>query len=428
MKDSSDDRVAHLTEELERVRRELAQLQQATGHIRPPGLLRSGRLMAAAPVLLLGTWLLSAGAPAQDDLEKRVSDLEERLLKGPGTTTRIKAPFEVVGAGGNVILQVSQAFPTVSNGVGIFWQGKDGGVTVSRSGHDIAGMGSSESGEGGLLFIGDQYGVPRAEVRAADGVSVLNAGGKVVASMVTIEGDEGRFAVMRGDKIVAAMEGGDDGGLLDIADDMGKSLAQIGIEDDNGYIATMDPKGRADVEMGVSDKGEPQLTVNQKGKPRATLGLRIGAGHLSLANAKDRIVANVTGTGSGDGGAVIIGNGSGKGVASLEAGADGSGLVQVFQPGAGSVVVMAQDKAGGLLQIKSGAGTPVANVKTGPGGAGYLQLTDPTGNPAVEAGFDDQGSGVVRAGPYYRCSATAQAVPLIGVARLPDCIRGRNKP
>jgi hypothetical protein len=176
--------------------------------------------------------------------------------------------------------------------------------------------------------------------------------------------------------------------------------------------------------MGV-EEGEPRLTVSQKGKVRASLGVSTGAGHLSVSNAKDRVVANVTGTGPGDGGSVTVGNGSGKGVANVTAAADGSGLVQVFQPGGGSVAVLAQDKAGGLLQIKNGSGTPVANLKAASGGGGYWQLTDPAGNPVVEGGFDG-GSGVVRAGPYYRCSPTAQAVPLVGAARLPDCIRGRD--
>jgi len=412
MKHSIPDPVAHLTEELERARREL----------------RSIKLMTAIPLLLLGAWVLSAGAPAsQDDLEQRVSELEARLLKGPGTTTRIQAPFEVVGAGGNVILQVSQAFPTVSNGVGIFWQGKDGGVTVSRSGHDIAGMGTSEDGEGGLLFIGDQYGVPRAEVRGPDGVSVLNGSGKVVASMVALDEapNDGRIAVLQGDEVLASLQGSDDGGQLDIINVDGKSVAQLGVDDGNGYIATLDPKGRAEVELGVSDKGEPRLAVSHKGKVRAALGLSTGAGHLSVSSRKDLIVANVTGTGPGDGGAVTVGNGSGKGVANLSAGADGSGLVQVFQPGAGSVAVMTQDKTGGLLQIKNGNGTPVANMKAGPEGGGYWQLSDPSGNPMVEGG-SAEGRGIVRAGPYYRCSQVAQAVPLIGVARLPDCIRGRD--
>jgi len=406
------DRVAHLTEELERVRREL----------------RSAKLMTVVPLLLLGTWVLSAGAPAsQDDLEQRVSELEARLLKGPGTTTRIQAPFEVVGPGGNVILQVSQAFPTVSNGVGIFWQGKDGGVTVSRSGHDIAGMGTSEDGEGGLLFIGDQYGVPRAEVRGAGGVSVLNGSGQAVASMVAMDegpGD-GRLAVLQGDKVLASLEGSDDGGMLDISNLKGKSVAQLGVDDDNGYIATLDPKGRAEVELGVSDKGEARLAVSHKGKVRATLGLSTAAGHLSVSNTKDLVVANVTGNGTNNGGAVTVGNGSGKGVANLTAGADGSGLVQVFQPGAGSVAVLTQDKSGGLLQIKNGSGTPVANLKASAEGGGYWQLSDPGGNPMVEGGSAD-GRGIVRAGPYYTCTP-AMGTALVGVAMLPDCIRGRDK-
>src|SRR6478752_6031913 len=191
------DHIAYLTDELERVQRELAQFR------------RRSRLQTAVPTLLLGTWVVTAGAPAQDDLEQRVSALEARLLKGPGTTTRIQAPFEVVGAGGNVILQVSQSMPTVSNGVGIFWQGKDGGVIVDKGWHDIAGMGTSEDGKGGLVMVLDQYGIPRTEVRAADGVNVLDGSAEVVASMYAADETQsvGRFAIMRGKQMIASLEG-----------------------------------------------------------------------------------------------------------------------------------------------------------------------------------------------------------------------------
>jgi hypothetical protein len=412
------DHVAHLTDELERVQRELAQFR------------RRSRLQTAVPALVLGAWVVTAGAPAQDDLEQRVSALEARLLKGPGTTTRIQAPFEVVGAGGNVILQVTQALPTVSNGVGIFNEGSHGGVLVSHGGHDIAGMGTAESGDGGLVFIGDQYGVPRAEVRAEDGVSVLTGGGKVVASMrATDEGPGyGLIAAMEGDKMLASMGGAAGGGLIDVSDDMGKSVAQMSVDENgNGYVATLDPKTRyAEAELGLSDKGEPQVSVSTKGKERAALRLSAGAGHLSLLNAKDMVVANVTATGSGDGGAVIVGNGNGKGVASLGSSAGGSGLVQVFDQGGKSIAVMGQDKSGGLLQIKNGSGVAISSFTTAGDGGGYWQLNDPSGNPVVEAGSDGP-KGVVRAGPFFKCSATAAMGPTIGIASLPDCIQGRTK-
>jgi hypothetical protein len=424
MNPSDADRTARLAQELERVRHELAQLQKDSAR---SGALRSARLVSAVPLLLLGTWVLSAGAPAsQDDLAQRVSELEARLLKGPGSTTRIQAPFEVVDGGGNVILQVMQGIPTTSNGVGIFTSGQYGGVIVSRGGHDIAGLGTADGGDGGMLYIADKYGIPRSEVRATDGVNVLDEGGKVVASMYALKSSTGRFAIMRGEKMIASLEAGEEGGTLDISDERGKTVAQLGIDEGNGYVATMDPRGNPEVEMGVSEKGEPQLAVSEKGKVRAALAVSAGAGHLAVWNAKDLVVANVTGKGTADGGAVTVGNGSGKGVANLTAGADGSGLVQVFQPGAGSVAVMTQDKSGGLLQIKNGNGTPVASLKAASDGGGYWQLTDPAGNPVVEGG-EAEGRGIVRAGPYYRCSATAQAVPLIGVARLPDCIIGRDK-
>lgn len=412
MSHPTPDRVAHLTQELECVRREL----------------RSAKLMAAVPLLLLGTWVLSAGAPAtQDDLAQRVSDLEARLLKGPGSTTRIQAPFEVVDGGGNVILQVMQGIPTTSNGVGIFTSGQTGGVIVSHGGHDIAGLGTADGGDGGMLYIADKYGIPRSEVRATDGVNVLDGGGKIVASMYAVESSTGRFAIMRGEKMIASLEGGEEGGTLDISDEKGKSVAQIGLDDGNGYIATMDPREFAEVEMGVSEKGEPRLVVNQKGKARATLGLSTGAGHLALMNSKDLIVANVTGNGTANGGAVVVGNGSGKGVANLTAGADGAGLVQVFQPGAGAVAVMTQDKGGGLVQIKNGSGTPVGSFKASESdGDGYWQLNDASGNPMIEAGTDGEGRGTVRAGPYFTCTP-AMGTALVGIAMLPDCIRGRNK-
>ena len=175
----------------------------------------------------------------------------------------------------------------------------------------------------------------------------------------------------------------------------------------------------------MSDKGDARISVSHKGKERAALGLSINAGHLSVSNSKDQVVANVTGTGPNNGGAVTVGNGSGQGVANLTAGADGLGLVQVFQPGAGSVVVLTQDKAGGQLQIKNASGIPVANLKTSGEGGGYWQLTDPGGNPVVEGG-SAEGRGIVRAGPFYTCTP-AMGTALVGVAMLPDCIRGREK-
>ena len=117
---------------------------------------------------------------------------------------------------------------------------------MSRSGHDITGMGTSEDGQGGLLFIGDQYGVPRAEARA-DGVRVLNGSGQAVAAMVAMDEaqNDGRFAILQGDKVLASLEGSDDGGLLDIANEKGESVAQLGVDDGNGFIATLDTKGRS---------------------------------------------------------------------------------------------------------------------------------------------------------------------------------------
>ena len=179
--------------------------------------------------------------------------------------------------------------------------------------------------------------------------------------------------------------------------------------------------------MGISDAGEGQLAVMHKGKLRAALGMSTGAGHLSVSNAKDKIVANVTGAGTKDGGAVIVGNGSGQGVVSMTSGADNRGLVQVFHPGGKSLVVLTEDAHGGLLQIKSSAGIPVAHLMTAVDGGGYWQLTDPAGNPVVDAGATKNGIGLVRAGPVYTCVPPV-GTAMVGVAMLPDCIKGIPKP
>jgi hypothetical protein len=89
-------------------------------------------------------------------------------------------------------------------------------------------------------------------------------------------------------------------------------------------------------------------------------------------------------------------------------------------------VVLTEDANGGQLQIKSASGTPVANLKTSGEGHGYWQLTNAAGNPTLEGGTDEGGRGLVRVGPYYQCSP-AVGTALVGVAMLPDCIRGRDK-
>jgi hypothetical protein len=60
-------------------------------------------------------------------------------------------------------------------------------------------------------------------------------------------------------------------------------------------------------------------------------------------------------------------------------------------------------------------------------GGGYWQLTDPAGNPVVDAGATKNGLGLVRAGPTYLCTPPV-GTAMVGVAMLPDCIRGLPKP
>lgn len=87
------------------------------------------------------------------------------------------------------------------------------------------------------------------------------------------------------------------------------------------------------------------------------------------------------------------------------------------------MAVLTQDDAGGFLQIRNAAGTPVMSLKAG-GKGGYWQLNNAAGDVVVEAGFDGA-TGEVRAGPHFTCEP-ARGTAIVGVAPLPDCIKGRR--
>lgn len=428
MNHPSNDTVAHLTEELERVRRELARLREGGPKSPTPGFPRRGRVWTAIPLLMLGALLLSAQAPAtQDDLEKRVSALEARLLEGPGTTTRIRTPFEVVDPTGNVILQVTHGEHT-AGGVAIWQQSTGGGgITIRRGGQEVAGLGANGQGVS-EFYLADANGIPRVEVLSRGAVLLRNQGGESVAGMLATDRGRGRLVIGRGEEnIFASLEEDDDGGALKIQDTSGELVLGLGVDDAGAGRVSILQGDREVAALGLSREvaGGELVLSNEEGYELATLGPSAGhggAGTLAVANTDGTIVANVSGGVQG-GGAVIVGNSGGQGVAQLSSGAEGRGLVQVFQPGGHSVVVLTQDEVGGLLQIKNGAGTPVASFKAEAKGGGYWQLTDPAGNNVVDAGFDGM-AGLVRAGPHFLC-APAVGTALVGVALLPDCIKGK---
>lgn len=348
--------------------------------------LRAGRRWLAVPLLLLGTWTLSAQAPATSpDIEKRLSELEARVRRGAGNATQISAPFDVVDAGGKVILRVSDR-PATTGAVAIYARSFGGVVVVhSSSGKSVMGMGADDGGAG-TLWATDVQGTPRAEIHGSGGIVLRDRSGIQIAGMTDHDG-RGRLGIWSTDKTVAELTSAADGGA--------------------GELRIMDGSGATTLaELTAGSGGDiGELRVMNGGKPTAA------------------VLGGVRGSG-----AVLVGNAAGKTYAEMSVSDDQRGLFQVFGEAGTPVAVMTQRQrgAGGLLQISSPKGTPVTALTTGSSGAGYLQLTDPAGTPTIELGTLPSGAGMVRAGPLYKCAPIHAATPGMGFG-LPDCIVGALK-
>ncbi|HYC30876.1 MAG TPA: hypothetical protein VEB59_01240 [Gemmatimonadales bacterium] len=366
---------------------------QAPQRLRDP---RSGPRWLAVPVLFLVAWGLQAQDPgaSQADLEQRVADLEARLLKA-GNATRIVAPFEVIDAGGTVVLRVAQTKSTAA-GVNIYHAGpSQTAITVNGGGKELAGMGAL--GQNAMVFVGDDQG-PRAVVSGKGEVVVLDENENEVAYLAATE-NGGRVAVGTSADSggAAVLEVDENGGLISISGSDGGEALALSIDSESG--------------VGMLRIGDDSADVARLG------GTKDNAGILSLSNSAGKPVINVTGALNNAGGVVI---GDAQGLSVMEAGTDkeGAGMFRIFSKGSLPAVVLSRDGNGGLLQLSNMAGVNAANFQIGAGSSGYLQLTDGTGTGMVEAG-GAPGYGIVRVGPVYDCSAR----PL----KSPQCLVGKQQ-
>jgi hypothetical protein len=238
------------------------------------------------------------------------------------------------------------------------------------------------------------------------------------------------FRVMEGppsgaDVVITGGSAGDKAGLYLVVAGAPRPVAGIGkTSDGSALIVVRDKSGQASAAL-TTAKGMPSVEVtNESGAAVASMTSLAKAGIVYVKNAAGAAVGSVNGAAEG-GGAVVVANTSGLGVAQMSSGPDGHGLLQIFQGGTKSVAVLTQSDHGGLLQLKNATGTPVASLMAATAGGGFWQLTDPAGGSVAEAGFDGK-AGLVRVGPNYVC-APAVGTAIVGVAALPDCIRGRVK-
>jgi hypothetical protein len=376
-----------LTHQLNELRAELAEIRSQHMQPRGAGRLRSGNMLLAAPLIVVGSWVLSAqvSGGTSPDVEKRLSTLESLIRRGPGNTTQLTAPLNVIGADGKVVLQVTAGEP--SAGAVAIWRapGRPGGNVTIRSdnGTTLGALGTASAGHG-VAFTSDAQGHPRTQLNGTGGVVLLDEKTNQIAGMVTSQG-RGRVGVWN--------SGGTRVASLDVDADHGNS----------GAVTIMAPTGKAVATMGVAKEGD--------------------AGALRVLNSAGTAVAGLIG-GHNGGGAVVVANSAGVGLAQMSVSDDGRGLLQVFRGGSPiAVLTEAKEYPGGLLQISDSKTGPVASVSAG-GHGGFFQLTNVSGVATVEAGTLESGRGMVRVGPQYKCNPIKASTPVIGVPGFEDCLVG----
>lgn len=339
-----------------------------------------------SPALIAGTWLLSAQSPPSDAqiaaLEKRVADLEA-LISKTGTSTQIKGPLIVVGSDGRPILEVVNSSNLTSPGSG------SGAVVVAR-----------HPGLGGGAYVMDEAG----KSKVALGIS------------------------------------GDGFGFVGTFSKAGKNGTQISGQP---AIAVWDPAGNPVAGIGVTPEGTGRFSIlNNRQARLVVIQDSGGAGHVSLSKSDGQSVAQLgvgaTGSGrlavmnaEGKVGAAMLGNGivatagkSGQTLAQLGVTPEGVGSVQIFSPNGVAMAVMSQggNGNGGIFQVLAGAAVK-ATFGTGYGGGGMLQLVSSSGTPTVEAGTMQSGRGIVRVGPFWKCSPIQASTPVMSMGHG-DCLVG----
>ena len=366
------------------------------------------------------------------DLIKRVTALEEQLaaLKGGKATLRLKAPFQIVDAAGDPILQVldgASAKSAVESGVVIAsdpGSGVEGMAIYNGAGQRAVLIGATEKGGG--VGLNDEQGKTRLtmngqgrlEVSGKDGNSFLTVAEDVSKedANIRIGGDEAGFVVQVGDGNGVASLGTGDEGVAELSLVDGENRERVGMASE-GTLQISDATGRDILVVAAEVGGD-------------SAGVQIGGGKsggvVRVADAAGKPAAGIL----GDKRAVVVANSSGKVVAEMLAGSASEGLFQAWGDGKIPVAVLgeAPGKASGIVQISNG-NTVVSSMLAGESGAGRLQLNDASGTPMVEAGVTTAGKGLVRVGPKYRCgSNTGVALGALGpVANAmlpPDCIVG----
>src|SRR5262245_12228820 len=280
----SNDRLTDVMHELEELRAELdkvrEQITQRSTLNRWPS--RIG--LFAAPLIVVASWAWSAQNvdPAFLDIEKRLSALESMIRKGPGDSTQLTGPLNVIGPDGKPILGVGNAHLEILNPAGnvIAYVGAttegEGVVTVSdQKGIDRAVMSGNgmvivkdaqekkavelnSYERGGAVKVFDPKGSLRASMSGYGVISVHNAEERQVAALTVGEDDLGRVAIfVKGRKVVQMVGDGNGSGYFYLSDqsELARSILAP------GTIALFDKEGNITVDMSAEEADGGQVRV-----------------------------------------------------------------------------------------------------------------------------------------------------------------------
>jgi hypothetical protein len=309
------------------------------------------------------------------NLIQRVTALEQKLagLTNGTTTMRVRAPFQVVDAGGRPILQVIE------------------GIGSGTANASILIAGAPSSGHAALTLL-NKGGSPVVELDnlppGTQGIAVYDHGGKLRAG-IGLDG---------------IIETWDEAGkaILVVAPDVKNREAALRLgKDEDGYALLVGP-GEDVAKLGQDSDGFGLLTLGNGPKVGASV---TGDGTLQLWNSSDKGILTV-GEDVGDDDAEVRIGGMDDGY-QITVGSENSATMGADGTVAGFGIYKAKKLLGGFattesgthLALVNGSGTTVVNLEVGQGGQGKFQLGNPDGSAAVEAGLSVDGVGMVQVYP-----------------------------
>jgi hypothetical protein len=274
-------------------------------------------------LIIAASWAIAAQTASGSDstkvaeLERRLSQMEDRLSTGSGGATRIKGPLEVVDASGQVVLKLG------------FNSKKDGQIIANRS-----------------------DGTKGAVVDGAGSFKAFNH----------VEGEVATMGFSKG------------AGKLALSDALGNEMASLGETENAGTLKLAQSlTALKSVQLGPGKNGNTALRIyNSDGTAVAVLGVDPGrddTGTLLVSNSKGGVSAAVMG---GERGAVVVADGSGSTVTQMSVSEEGRGIFQVFHGGV-SVAALTKGATGGMLQIASDGGVPMVEAGVMANGRGTVR-------------------------------------------------------